>query len=235
MRNLLIFSEKQDLKIQFENKYENIIFISDEKLFINLKKCQELDIIFDFENLKLNKNNTSKYIKKIIKIEKLVNKNKINVNIINEYKIENTKNEFEAYLLIAANHIIENKNSKIEFLYDKICEFLDYQFVSKNLCDFQDNKCFAKRKYGKEMGCCHHYKNFFGIFGIDKLKLCEYQINKTCQAKCITCKMFVCDDLIKKGIIKYYFNFIKKLIIKTSFFRKKEDILKKLKKYNFVG
>ena len=95
MRNLLIFSEKQDLKIQFENKYENIIFISDEKLFINLKKCQELDIIFDFENLKLNKNNTSKYIKKIIKIEKLVNKNKINVNIINEYKIENTKNEFE--------------------------------------------------------------------------------------------------------------------------------------------
>lgn len=239
MNGLLIFSESLNSKEKFKEKYENIIFIQDKKAFSKLKKCKEINLFFDFENLNLNKKNTSKYIKKIKKIGNFISNNKIRFDIINKLEIEKTKNEFECFLLISAECIkIENKKDRVEFLYDKICEFLDYQFSSKNLCDFKNNMCFAKRKYGKEMGCCHHYKNAIsGIIFEKNLELCEFQKDKSCKAKCITCKMFVCDEIAKKGIkftnnnvliIKYYFNIIQKIIIRTSFFKKREDILKKL-------
>jgi len=196
-------------------------------------------MFFDFENLKLNEKNTSNYIKIIKKIGNyLIRKNK-KIKIINKYNIESLANDFEIYLLISATAMtIKHKKQRTIYLYDEICKFLDYQFVSKNLCDFKDNMCFAKRKSKTEMGCCHHYKHLAsGLFFEKSMKLCQYQLDKSCKADCITCKMFVCDDIVKKGIkftnnnvlvIKYYFNIIQKLIIKISFFTKREKILKKL-------
>ena len=70
-----------------------------------------------------------------------------------------------------------------------------------------------------------------------KMQLCEYQKDKCCIAKCITCKMYMCDTLKKKGykyttsnviLIKRYFNPLQQLIIITSFFKTKEKIMKSL-------
>lgn len=130
------------------------------------------------------------------------------------------------------------KKEKYEYLYDEICEYLDQAVVSKNVCGFENNTCIGKRNTTCMNGCCHHYKNkYFGILYERKLQLCEYQVDKRCEAKCITCKMFMCDELKKRGVyftnrnvllIRYYLNPIQKLIIKTSFFTPKEKILQKL-------
>lgn len=238
MNCLILFSNKLDNFNQ--NNYNEIVVGEDKKILSKIKKYSEVDIFFNFENLKLNKNNTSKYIKIIRKIGNyLIKKNK-KFKIINEYNLEKTKNDFEAYLLISTIAMtIRNKRERTIYLYDEICKFLDYQFTSKNLCEFgDDNMCFAKRGAKTEMGCCHHYKHLVsGLFFEKNMKLCQYQQEKSCKADCITCKMFVCDEIIKKGIkftnnnvlvIKYYFNIFQKIIIKISFFTKREKILKKL-------
>ena len=73
-----------------------------------------------------------------------------------------------------------------------------YALILKN------DKCIAKKDTNCTMGCCHHYKNkYFGLLYEKDLHLCEYQKNKRCTAKCITCKMYMCDTLKKKG---YNFN-----------------------------
>lgn len=119
-----------------------------------------------------------------------------------------------------------------------ICEYLDNRIIKPNICEFKEDKCIAKRYTNCTMGCCHHYKNkYFGILYEKKLILCEYQKEKNCIAKCITCKMYMCDTLKKKGYnfntrniitIKRYFNILQKLVIISSFFTPKEKIINKL-------
>jgi len=84
------------------------------------------------------------------------------------------------------------------------------------------------------MGCCYHFKNKIIP---DKLVLCEYLINKKCSVDCISCKLYTCPYLNKKGIkyklndillIKCFFNPIQKLILKTRVFTQKEKILKEI-------
>lgn len=54
--------------------------------------------------------------------------------------------------------------------------------------------------------------------------------------------MFMCDEINKKGynftvynvlLIRYFFNAIQKIIIKTSVFQTKENIMRKLLKFGF--
>lgn len=127
------------------------------------------------------------------------------------------------------------------YIYDTVCNFLDEQFYKKNLCDFKENKCTEKRCTNSSSltGCCNHYKHKFMSVLIPKNSLvpCEYLKNKQCDAKCISCKLFTCDTLRKKGIIfkikdilllDTFFNPYQKYIIKTSTFTPKKKIIKKL-------
>ena len=125
------------------------------------------------------------------------------------------------------------RKQRYNYIYEKTCNELDYEFQTKNLCEFKDNKCIEKRRTNVICGCCRHYKNLFS----KKLVKCEYLKNKKCTARCITCKMFTCDTLQKKGIkfkiadfylLNYYFNVIQKIVIKSSYFTKKEIIIRKL-------
>ena len=86
-------------------------------------------------------------------------------------------------------------------IYDTVCDYLDSYFYGKNLCDFQDNKCGEKRNTSSTTGCCHHFK-YKALGPLSKLVLCEY-LNKesyTCNAKCISCKLFTCDYLKSKEV-----------------------------------
>lgn len=137
----------------------------------------------------------------------------------------------------------KSKEEKYNFLYDSICDYLDDRVVKTNACGFENDKCIAKKNTNCTMGCCHHYKNkYFGLLYEKDLHLCEYQKNKRCTAKCITCKMYMCDTLKKKGYnfntnnvitIKRYFNILQKLVIISSFFTPKEKIIKKIKLLSF--
>jgi hypothetical protein len=135
----------------------------------------------------------------------------------------------------------KTKYERYNYIYDTVCNYLDNYFYGKNLCDFKDNKCGEKRNTLSTAGCCHHFKH--KAFGpLSKLVLCEYlnKENYTCDAKCISCKLFTCDYLESKGIkfkikdiflLDVFFNPIQKYFIKFMVFTPKEKILKRLIKF----
>ena len=126
---------------------------------------------------------------------------------------------------------------------DEICFYLDHVCINNNLCEFKNDKCFAKRNTNVTMGCCHHYPNKkFGLFYQKQMIPCEYLSEKGCTTKAIGCKLFMCDEIHKEGykftvynvlLIRYFFNVVQKFIIKTGVFDTKENIIKRLMLFNF--
>ena len=128
-----------------------------------------------------------------------------------------------------------------EDIYDKVCKHLDDEFYGKNVCDFQNNKCGEKKNTSSLVGCCRPYKNkLIGPLlpaSCNRVDACEYlDEDKKCSAECISCKLFTCDYLHKKGIqfkirdieLLKDFNIVQKYIIKYSVFTPKEKIIKRL-------
>ena len=126
---------------------------------------------------------------------------------------------------------IEKRYSK---LYDMICDYLDNEFINKNVCGFKNNLC-SRRQYMIEKGikkdtylngCCHSYKE-----GKD----CEHLKNGRCSIKNIACKTFTCPYLKLKGknysinkiyFAKYFFNFRQKFYMQNTYFVDKDIVLK---------
>lgn len=232
--------ENNNIFIDCNNqKYQFNEFIKNK----NIKKIDNIVFQLDFsEELKFD--NAKKIIKNIIKIGRKIKKYKIKIgiemngnNILGNLKLSDSEYENDVVSAIGVL-VCKNKKQKYEFLYDQICDYLDKKVVNKNVCGFKNDKCIAKRNTNCTMGCCHHFKNkYFGILYEKELHLCEYQKDKSCTAKCITCKMYMCDYLVKRGykftcnnvlLIKYYFNFAQKVVIKSSFFTTKDKILKRI-------
>ena len=200
-------------------------------------------IYLDLNKIDFNLKNT-KFI-----MSKIINKYKWNRNLefivddvdylknIDKYVLENI---YQVLVLIETLKI-KNKKLRHEYIYDKICFYLDSVCISKNLCDFQNNICFGKRGTTIENGCCHCYKSKIFIGLKEMPTLCKYHEGITCKAKSIGCKMFLCDEVTKEKnikftienvlLIKYYYNWIQKLIIKMSVFHTKEEIIKALSRF----
>ncbi|MDD2392150.1 MAG: hypothetical protein PHU94_04375 [Bacilli bacterium] len=225
------YSYKQFSKIKFSNKY---------KLFFK----------FDFSKRHLELSEADYIIKTIIKIGKIVKKNKVNIGIIEDSKtilanIIRGKSDYELNIITAIGMLLCNDNKqKCEFVYDETCDYLDEIVIKRNVCGFKDDKCIAKRNSTCITGCCNHFKNkSIGILYQSKLYPCEYLVDKRCTTKCLTCKMHMCDYIIKKtGIkftsqnilpLKYYFNPIQKYILKMEYFTPREKTLKKLIFFGF--
>lgn len=215
---------------------------------INWNKIKKEKNLYFYINFKdINYKNYNYIIKKLKRIKfKSIKKDfnigyKDNDNIIicNVYNYDNN-NEYHKNFIYAINAIYkENTMQMYNYIYDVVCEYLDNQFIEKNLCNFKNDRCGEKENSDVKVGCCRHYKNRkTGIFNLkNELVVCEYLENKRCSAKCISCKLFTCNYLRKKGIrfkikeiflLDVFFNPIQKLIIKSSVFTKKEEIIKKL-------
>ncbi len=210
-----------------------------DKLFEYIKKYNRkykyIIFYFNFLGDKLTLKQSDKLvcsIKKLEKIKELNNKPKY-------IYIKSNDSPYEQFVITSALILnIHDKKDRYEKLYDSICDYLDDRVIKTNACGFKDDKCIAKRDTNCTMGCCHHYKNkLFGVLYEKELMLCEYQKDKKCSAKCITCKMYMCDTLKKKGysfntrnviLIKRYFNPFQKIVIKTNFFTPKDKILKRI-------
>lgn len=162
-----------------------------------------------------------------------------------EFKVivfnSNGENEKDVFDLIRAIKIVllKRKIDRYEYIYDVACNYLDNEFITKNICDFKNDKCFAKRDFNCTCGCCRHFKHFFS----NKLVQCEYLIDKHCSAQCLPCKMFTCDEIVRDKKIKYrfsdiflldkFFNPIQKIVILMNCFNKKETIIKRLLWFGF--
>jgi len=212
------------------------------------KNGNTIYIEIDFKNIKYDKRNANKIIRELRDTRKIadLSKKHIKVKTIGE-QIEDTHkivDQYKYYICTAINAVqIDNSKERCNYLYDEICFYLDNVCISKNLCEFKNDKCFVKRNTDTTMGCCHHYPNKkWGMLYQKKMVPCEYLGEKGCTTKAIGCKMFMCDEINKKGynftvynvlLIKYFFNIFQKIIIKTGVFQTKESIMKKLLKYSF--
>lgn len=212
---------------------------------INILKNSKILLRIDFNNLKSQ--NYKKILKKLLRMKKIsivlkkqigiTNENKMLLGYITNYDNGNQK---QKDFILAINAIFFNtRYERYNYIYDTVCEYLDNYFYGKNLCDFKNNKCGEKRNTTSTTGCCHHFKHR-AIGPLSKLVLCEYlNDDYTCKAKCISCKLFTCDYLEKKGIkfkikdillLDTFFNPIQKYYIKYMVFTPKEKILNRLLK-----
>ena len=234
-------------KNEFNNIEKENYLNAEIHKFILIKKYDKFIFNIKFENE--NVKNTIKIIKKIkkyFKIMYLYNK-KIGIEGKNNgciiANVENGDFKNNLYFSIVSSlqaMMIKDKKERLNFVYKKACIYLDREIVERNLCGFYNDKCIVKKDTDCTMGCCHHYPHKrTGIFRNEKLQLCEFQINKKCNVNCITCKMYMCPEMEKKGyrynvfnvpLIKCFFNIIQKLILSISFFSTEEDIMKLVNK-----
>lgn len=208
--------------------------------FKDLKKKNIFLLKIDFNTF--NYSLYKKILKKLMHIKSSCLLNNIKIGTLKESKIfigylmnYEINNKYHNDFISAVNAIMyDTKYKRYNYIYDTVCDYLDSCFQGKNLCDFKENKCAEKINTTSTTGCCRHYKK--GPFS--KLVVCEYLTkNYTCSAKCISCKLFTCDYLKKKGIefrikdillLDVFFNPIQKYFIKYKVFTPKEKILKKI-------
>ena len=233
-----------------QEKIDNVYIVNMSENLLEKNIKQEFFILnFDIPIINISKEAKEKMIRKMIKIVKyyskkgkkwgyIKEKNKIIANFIPNYIKGEIDEINQNEIIVALNAITFSEKERIPYLYKKICEYLDYQFKHNNYCDFKDDICMAKRGTNGTMGCCHYYRHkYLGLLLPNDFVLCRYQKNRTCNANCITCKMFTCKELEKKGVkftnknvilIKIFFNPLQKIIISTSYFTHQSEIIKKL-------
>ncbi len=208
----------------------------------NILKKEKLILRIDFNSF--DKKQYKKILKRLLFIKKIISKNGIGIMenskfllgyIINYNQDSKEQNDF----ILAINVIFyKTRYERYNYIYDTVCDYLDNFFYGKNLCDFKDNKCGEKKGTTSVMGCCRHYK--YKLLGplYSKLVNCEHLTKEyKCGAKCISCKLYTCDYLRKKGIVfkikdilllDVFFRPLQKYYIKYMVYTPKEKVIKRL-------
>lgn len=159
-----------------------------------------------------------------------------NNDIIDDSQVKKFKEvELKIYAIHALN--IKNMKERYSYIYDIVCNFLDREFMTKDICNFVDGLCISVRNKShcpdSKYGCCYGTKR----------GLCKNFKNGHCVIKSISCKLFTCRYLKKNNkcyhindipLLKYFFNTKQKFILSNSLFKDKDDvILLLLKNRNF--
>ncbi len=177
--------------------------------------------------------NLKKYVKnKKVKLHLCLN----DYDIIDDSVLTNGSFNDDDKLKIWSIHAINLKNleERYTYIYDQVCDYLDNEFTSNNLCGFKDNVCKSVQHHShckeSKYGCC---------YGRNR-GLCPHFKNNTCSIKSISCKLFTCRYLRSQKIkyqvndislLKYFFNIRQKFILDTSIFKDKKEMIPLLLKY----
>ncbi|MDD2628368.1 MAG: hypothetical protein PHR25_03155 [Clostridia bacterium] len=127
----------------------------------------------------------------------------------------------------------KRKPERYEYVYYLLCKKLETDIKKYNYCLFENNKCIAQReneKWPKNKldGCC---------FNISKKERCEYLSDKNCEINCVSCRLFTCKYLKRRGInfdvkknvlVKYCMNLLQVREFIWNFFTPKDRILKNI-------
>lgn len=206
----------------------------------------------------INPDNTYEGAKSIIKNLILLKKISVRLNINLNVKwnnkqvlgiiIDRNKATFEDDIITALFALNEPtlRGCYIK-IYNRVCDFLDNEFSKNNYCDFKYNQCFANRNKTSAhsiMGCCYSFKfspNPFSRDLVTNVKQCQFLNCNKCSIKSISCKLFTCKSLKKKGItfdthkillLDCFFNYKQHLILCKNLFRTREEIIDKLLEKN---
>lgn len=252
------------LRMHSNKKFDKLIILGSMNNNYNSKRLFTSNIITKsiLEHVKKNiliiiqlNNNYSQsknIIQNLIRIKKISNILNLNIGIsFNNYMFLGFINKKKSiYFNDITNSLkalfIDDTKQQYEYIYDTVCNYLDFKFKQNNFCDFKNDKCIANRlniSAHPDMGCCYSfiYANFWDIKLIKNIKLCEHLNCKQCNTKCIACKLFTCKYLKKKNIIfnshnilllDCFFSNKQHLILESNFFKTREEIIQKLLEKN---
>jgi hypothetical protein len=132
---------------------------------------------------------------------------------------------------------------KYEYIYDIACDEMDKTFAKENYCDFQNNICTRQRdntvrkSAHDTMGCCYTIGYTKIMHEPVDLGLCKYLGEKGCNIKCLSCKLFTCRYLKRKGIkfdpddiliLKTFLNKKQKKYIRSNYYTPRDIMIEKL-------
>ena len=148
--------------------------------------------------------------------------------------IERKKRDVNSLKDLTVVFNLHNKKERLNFIYDKMCDYLDYYFIKKNKCVFINNKCISDRhkKYEKDCGCCR------GRNG----EICKYLKNNSCSIRNLGCKFYICPTLKKKGlsyknrdfpIFNCFCSFREKIVLRYTIFVPKDKVIERCLTYRW--
>lgn len=161
------------------------------------------------------------FLIKFRKSKKLKLKIGKNINKINTDELKSIEKAFN----------IKDKDKRLKFVFEEICNYIDTFYVNRNFCEFKNGKCVCQReKRAKTFtnGCCG---------------TCEYLGIDGCTIKSLACKIFFCHYIKKKKkvfklrdikIAKYYFTPTQYIIANYNFFKTEEENLELLRKNSLL-
>lgn len=216
-----------------------------EKNYLTINEYKDrIEIQAYVKNEELEEKKVNSSVKQIAKLIKRNNRKKKNIIINTDLDLGKDEREDNKRLsLISSLNAckIKNKDERLEYIYMASCKYLDNEYILKNICEFCNDVCLGKKEFNIKNGCCHEFK-FKNLVYPKNLPLCRYQKEKKCTADCLGCKLFACDAVRKKGVkityynvplVRYFFNFAQKIVIRCSVFTHKDTVLKRLRIFNF--
>ena len=216
-----------------------MISLYNEYYAIDSDKCPSNLPYTKLENIKEENIENLKYA---IKVE-FKNDYESNIKIIKNllFIIKNYSNSLIKALQAT---LIKDERTRVEFLYDYLCDYLDILWNEKNPCQFDENSsCISQREKSAPHdvhGCCYSFnytKN--PLTFTTASEVCKYlEKGKGCTTKNLSCKIFVCKYLRENRIFNIDFdNFVipkafftenQILIMKYNHFHTKEELIDKL-------
>ncbi len=247
--NVILSSEefkKYNIKI---NSSEILDFVNNDKTKIKISDNKK-----QFKIFKIDFNGTYNFqVKTLKKLYSLISNGYIFGIPFNEYNLVGIVDNCESYdnnvnsdneILFALSAIfIADLRERYNFLFEKICDYLDSLWGKYNPCKFKNDTCIAARNgmttYEKD-GCCHPFYYSKDILKfVEGVHKCKYlDPVKHCTMRNITDKLFVCDflkdeklfdiDFNKIFLIQIFFNSHQKIAIQHNFFITKDKFVDKL-------
>lgn len=141
------------------------------------------------ESIKRQRENCKKFkavyklTKKVVRVLRKANFN----DTLYVKNLKEKKNNNDFMLVSMLNILAAKPQRKFKLAYEAACDFLDMENSLNNMCDFKDNRCAKHREKGidKNTGCCANF--------------CKLRVPCTvCPHKNLSCKIFMCDYLIKE-------------------------------------
>lgn len=166
---------------------KNISLANYSKTF---KKAEDdIDIVDFIQILSMKKAETPDYNIDLVFIAKEINEE-------NLFKEEQIRKAIEVIN-------IDSKEKQYEKIYDEVYSYLKKDFIANNYCNFKNNKCVSQRHFSfyyskRKNGCC------YTSFGTCK----HLQKGGACDVQCISCRLFSCPYLTKRGIRYYASEFV---------------------------
>lgn len=185
------------------------------------------------ESIKIQKNSSKNLIKLYRICKKVIKSLGVSEITFYAYGLKNKKNNNDFMLIAMLETGFAKRTDRFKLAYESACEFLDKENSLNNMCDFKGNRCAKHRAKGidKNTGCCASF--------------CKLRVDGTsCPHKNLSCKIFMCDYLIKEkgfyftpntlAILKLHFSPLERVCTFGLLCRTEKKSLKFLRFIRFV-